>query len=470
MINVGSGAARSADTPSAAARGWPSLMGLALGPLRELGIAVGLVALVSVTRWALGFVFPGLGVFSLYFPVVLIAALIGGWRAGALAMVLSGAVALGLIAKPVASVRMTDPASPGNLALVAIAAIPLVLVGDYVRTLLRRVASSRDALNDRNLHYDALFQAMLEGYALCEAIRDDAGKLVDYRILEMNPSLQRMLGVGPDAIGTRLVDAPGDWGPWLAFCDGVLTTGVAAGFERHSPETDQWHEVRITRVTQSRMAQVFFDITERKKAEFRQAGLFDELNHRVSNNLTLVSSILQMKARAADHDVVRDQLLRAEARVQSIAQVHKALYRGSRTDRIEFGAYLRDLCDGVRDSLLHDDHRITMEVAAEPIVLPVDTAIPLGMIVNELITNAVKYAYPYPQGGAISVDLTQAGEGLRLQVGDDGRGLGEPVEGRPKGLGMTLIRSLVAQVDGELVVRDGPGATFEITLAHIPAS
>ena len=92
MINVGSGAARSADTPSAAARGWPSLMGLALGPLRELGIAVGLVALVSVTRWALGFVFPGLGVFSLYFPVVLIAALIGGWRAGALAMVLSGAV------------------------------------------------------------------------------------------------------------------------------------------------------------------------------------------------------------------------------------------------------------------------------------------------------------------------------------------------------------------------------------------
>jgi two-component sensor histidine kinase len=242
----------------------------------------------------------------------------------------------------------------------------------------------------------------------------------------------------------------------------VLTTGQSAGFERHNRATDHWHEIRITRVTETRMAQIFFDITERKKAEFRQAGLFDELNHRVSNNLTLVSSILQMKARAADNDVVRDQLLRAEARVQSIAQVHKALYRGGRKDAVEFGGYLEDLCEGVREALTHDD-RIDVDVEAEPVLIPVDLAIPLGMVVNELLTNAVKYAFPYPEEGRISIRLARAGESLVLSVSDSGRGLGDDVEKASGGLGMKLIRSLIAQVRGTLVVTRRPGASFEIT-------
>jgi two-component sensor histidine kinase len=249
---------------------------------------------------------------------------------------------------------------------------------------------------------------------------------------------------------------------WLELCDRVLTTGQPAGLERHNRATDQWHEIRITRVTQSRMAQIFFDITERKKAEFHQAGLFDELNHRVSNNLTLVSSILRMKARAADHDVVRDQLLRADARVQSIAQVHKALYRGGRKDDVEFGAYLVDLCDGVKEALTHDD-RIAVDVVAEPISISVDLAIPLGMVVNELVTNAVKYAFPHPDEGRISINLSKAQDSLVLSISDDGRGLGDDAESASGGLGMRLIRALVAQVRGTLVVRRHPGATFEIT-------
>jgi two-component sensor histidine kinase len=303
---------------------------------------------------------------------------------------------------------------------------------------------------------------MLEGFALCDGIRDGGGRLIDYTIVEMNPALQRMLGVGPEATGTRLSEAPGDWRAWLELCDRVLTTGQPAGFERYNRSTNQWHEIRITRVTENRMAQIFFDITERKKADFRQAGLFDELNHRVSNNLTLVSSILQMKARAAENDVVRDQLLKAEARVQSIAQVHKALYRGSRKDDVEFGGYLKDLCDGVRQALTADD-RIDVEVTAEPVLIPLDLAVPLGMTVNELVTNAVKYAFPHPGGGRISVSLARTENNLILSVGDDGRGLGDDVETSSGGLGMKLIRSLVAQVRGTLVVRRHPGTTFEIT-------
>jgi two-component sensor histidine kinase/PAS domain-containing protein len=463
---VGTGTTNSADDVVSATG--PRSPFRVVGPqlLQELAIAVGLVGSVTLLRWAMGFVFPGLGVFALYFPAVLLAALFGGWRSGVAAIVLTAAVAVGLFFSPVRSVRLTDPTSPGNLALVTIAAAPLVFVGDYVRRLLTRLEHGRDTLAEKNLHYDALFATMLEGYALCEAIRDDDGRLVDYKILEINPSLLRMLGVGPEAVGTRLSNAPGDWTAWLALCDQVLTTGEAAGFESHHQASGQWHEIRITRVTQTRMAQVFFDVTERKKAEFRQAELFNELNHRVSNNLTLVSSILQMKARAADHEVVRDQLLRAEARVQSIAQVHRALYRGGRTEQVEIGAYLRDLCEGVAEALTQDD-RIALQIEADSIFVPVDTAIPLGMVVNELVTNAVKYAYPYPDGGVISVALTREDQGMRLVIADRGHGLSKEALRASRGLGMRLVRSLVAQVDGQLVVRGPPGTAFEITLPSI---
>jgi two-component sensor histidine kinase len=317
-------------------------------------------------------------------------------------------------------------------------------------------------LTERQLALDALLENMAEGFAMCEAIWDARGHLSDYVILELNTALQRMLGVGPEAVGTKLNDSPGDRSDWLKLCEGVLKTGAPASFEVHTRNLDLWHEIRVTRVTDDTMAQLFFDITERKRAEARQAGLFNELNHRVSNNLMLVTGILQMKARETDSADVRDQLLRAVARVESIAQVHRALYRGTRTDTVDFGIYLEDLCAGVRASLVRDDH-IELKVESEPISVPIDTAIPLGMVINELVTNAVKYAYPDGGGGPVFVRSARDGNQLLISVRDLGRGLPLGAGQRPgSGLGMKLVRSLVAQVGGELVTAGPPGTLFEV--------
>jgi two-component sensor histidine kinase len=329
----------------------------------------------------------------------------------------------------------------------------------------REVEANVAALVERLLSFDALLQNMTEGFAMCEAIWDAQDHLADYTILELNPALQRMLGVGPEAVGTKLSDSAGDRTDWLKLCDRVLKAGEPASFEFHAANVDRWYEIRITRVTETRMAQLFFDISERKRAERRQAGLFDELNHRVNNNLTLVSGILRMKAHETDNDVVRDQLLRADARVQSIAQVHKALYRGPRNDVVDFGAYLEELCAGIRESLIHDE-RIEVKVEAESVPVAVDMAIPLGMVVNELITNAVKYAYPPPDRGLIWVRFVREKDGLALSIRDYGRGLPDNIESRPGGgLGMKLVKSLVAQVHGELVTLGPPGTVFQITVA-----
>jgi len=97
-------------------------------------------------------------------------------------------------------------------------------------------------------------------------------------------------------------------------------------------------------------------------------------------------------------------------------------------------------------------------------MLSVDTAIPLGMVVNELVTNAVKYAYPEPATGVITVRFGRQEGGFVLTVGDSGQGLPGNIESRPGSLGMKLINSLVAQVGGGLSVSHHPGATFEIML------
>jgi two-component sensor histidine kinase len=326
------------------------------------------------------------------------------------------------------------------------------------------LTSDSAGLAERLLGFDALLENMAEGFAMCEAIWDSQGRLADYTILEMNPALQRMLGVGPEAVGTRLSDRAGNWKDWLRLCNRVLKTGEPASFETHTSNTDRWHEIRVTRVTERRMAQLFFDVSERKRAERRQAELFDELNHRVNNNLALVSSILQLKARESDNDEVRDQLLRADARVLSIAEVHRALYRGPRNDVVDFGAYLRELCDGMRQSLIHDE-RIDLMVEADSASVPVDTAIALGMVVNELVTNAVKYAYPPPERGQVRVRFARETAGLQLSVRDSGRGLtNDPEIRRSGGLGMKLVKSLVAKIDGELVTLGPPGSAFEISL------
>jgi len=326
-----------------------------------------------------------------------------------------------------------------------------------------RAYQAQAELSERNLQYDALFETMSEGFALCKGSFDVDGHLADYTILEINPALQRMLGVGAEATGTRLRDGPGDHTRWLALCEQVFVTGRPSAFEYHHIASGKWHEVRISRVSADQMAQFFFDITERKEAVNRQAQLFDELNHRVMNNLTLVSGILQMKAQATDSPVVRDQLFKAVARVQSIALVHRALYRGARKDDVDFGGYLHDLCSNISNSVVHDAD-VTVTVDAEPANIAIDTVIPLGMVVNELVTNAVKYAHGPGERGAIHVRFGREKSDLVLIVSDDGRGLPSEEKSKTGGLGMTMVRSLVVQVGGALTVNRGPGAAFTIRL------
>jgi two-component sensor histidine kinase len=315
---------------------------------------------------------------------------------------------------------------------------------------------------DRDLRYRTLFECVSDGFALVEVTRDEAGHVVDYLVLEANPALQRILRTEKPLVGRRyrdlLLSAPP---AWLAACERALR-GDPLIFEYHAQRTGRWFEIHLSRIANDQLAQLVVDISERKRTEHRQAEMFDELNHRVKNNLAIISAMLALQARATDLPQVREHLEKAVDRIQTIADVHASLYRSGRRDEVDFAAYLHDLCGRLGTSVLDHD-RVTLELHVEPVSLPLDRAVALGVVVNELVTNAAKHAYPSPRCGQISVRLEHALTGVILTVGDSGPGL--PAEPSKSGLGMRLIRSLCQQMGATFEVEPPPGAAFRI---HLP--
>ncbi len=298
------------------------------GVVARFALTVALVAAVTLLRMGLGVISPTVTPFAGYYLAMLAATVFCGWRFGVLALVLGGLAAWFLFLAPIAHEALLRIAAPFSLLIYGLSGAAIVFAADYLQRLVLRLQVSRDALIERNLQYDSLFDTMSEGFALGEAIWDDEGRLVDYLIREINPALLRMLGAGPELAGAKFSSLPGRARGWLALCERVLRSGAPESFEFLAPASGRSYEVRITRISDSRMAQFFFDITDRNAAAARQADMFEELNHRVKNNLTLVAGLLQMQARGAE-PAVRDQLIKAVDRVQSIAQVHQALSRGA---------------------------------------------------------------------------------------------------------------------------------------------
>lgn len=176
--------------------------------------------------------------------------------------------------------------------------------------------------------------------------------------------------------------------------------------------------------------------------------LLQEMNHRVKNSLQLVASMLHLQAGAAD-EAVRHQLQVASSRITAIARAHQRLYRGDKVLAIDLSAYLVDLCGDLEAS--SGGCRIDLDVPG-PVEIASDRAIPIALVLTELVTNAAKYAYAEDAPGTIEIHLTREADGrIRLAVADHGRGLPDGFDIKAsRGLGMRITRSLASQLGAEL--------------------
>jgi two-component sensor histidine kinase len=314
---------------------------------------------------------------------------------------------------------------------------------------------------------DLTCDAMHEGVAICGPVRDAYGRLTGFHIVHVNAALRRMLGDGCDPTGRDLDDVlppmPFDW---LAACRKV--------FESRRPHTAQCKgrfgsgafEVRLTPTAADKLVLLVTDRTQVWLEERRQAERFTELNHRMKNNLANVAGLLRLQAARTADVSVREQLGKAAGRVEAISGAHASLYRFGDHEAVDLGAYLTDLCERLGKGLV-DEGRVMLDADVVSVPGPIESTVPLGIIVNELVTNAAKYAYTGAMTGEIRVCLQHVSDGLSLTVSDRGNGLPTGAAAKPDGLGMRLVRSLVRQLDGTLTVRDlQPGTAFEIRLAR----
>lgn len=212
------------------------------------------------------------------------------------------------------------------------------------------------------------------------------------------------------------------------------------------------------------------DITERKKNENQiiksleeKEVLLREIHHRVKNNMQIISSLLNLQIQYVENSEVENILKESQGRVKSMVMVHEKLYQSPHFNNINFKEYLKKLVSDIFYSYGIKTGTIKYVLNIENINIAVETAIPLGLIINELVTNSLKYAFPKCEG-TIKIELKQSKEVLKLIVADNGIGLPKKINiYNTSTLGLQLVNNLVNQIDGQIELDRNNGTSFKIT-------
>lgn len=202
-------------------------------------------------------------------------------------------------------------------------------------------------------------------------------------------------------------------------------------------------------------------VAQLDRSEARKALLLEELAHRTKNDLAIISSAITLQANASASPAVKEALMAANARVLVVAQAQDQLRGDQDGGLVDLADYVESLCQGLGD-LLRDVRPIAIRVACVPLRVPSSVAVHVGLIVNELVTNSLKYAYPTERGGIIRVSVAEEGNLVAVTVADDG--VGCPDSDAP-GLGSKLVRLLAKQLGGKVERRPAePGCLVRVTL------
>jgi two-component sensor histidine kinase len=205
----------------------------------------------------------------------------------------------------------------------------------------------------------------------------------------------------------------------------------------------------------------------------QQAILLREVNHRVANSLQLITSLIALQVGKVTDPTARQMLRQAAERVDAVTLVHRRLYTGDNVEFVEMDDYLSGLVEELQRATQAGEPVGSMmscriELTAEPIRVETDKAVPIGLIVNELVTNALKYAYPKGTGGPVRVKLQRdGGDMLRLTVEDDGVGYPQSDEGpKGSGLGSLIVGSMAQSLRAKVALdRAHHGTRFVVSLA-----
>ncbi|MBN2158130.1 MAG: PAS domain S-box protein [Spirochaetes bacterium] len=336
---------------------------------------------------------------------------------------------------------------------------------------------SEEALRESEARYRLIMENSPQGMHLYKLEPD--GSLV---FTGANPSAGHILGVDHSQFVGKTIEE--------AFPP-LAQTEIPARYRKvcttqtiwHSEQVE-YHDNRITGaffvqafpIGSDQMVAAFYDITERKKAEekikaslLEKETLLKEIHHRVKNNMQIITSLLNLQARNLSDQELLKQFADAQSRIRSMALVHEKLYQSNDLGRIGLRSYIKELSDEIMGSYASGADSIKLTIDADETHLPIDRAIPFGLIINELLTNAIKYAFPpgWERKKEILIRYRELPEGTAvLAVSDSGRGMPEGVVmGKTETLGLMLVPMLAQQLNGTITIERSGGTTITISFS-----
>jgi PAS domain S-box-containing protein len=320
------------------------------------------------------------------------------------------------------------------------------------------------ALRESEERFRSLSESAFEGIVIGE----------QGRVVDANTQMALLLGLElHKLIGRKVSDfVPTESLPTVMF---MIETGSEAPYEHLIRREDG--EVRMVEARgkpmpyrgRSMRVTAIRDITERKKSEERLRAslkekevLLKEIHHRVKNNLQVINSLLNLQGATLNDPAMKALFGESQNRIRSMALIHEVLYRSQDLAAVPFGEYSRLLLRQLISTYAVSDVRT--EVRVQDFALGVDQAIPCGLLLNELVSNALKHAFPRGGAGCVSLEIGEH-EGLcTIRVSDDGVGLPEGFDAyHSKTLGMQLLTTLTRQLEGQLTITSDAGATFCVT-------
>jgi len=193
--------------------------------------------------------------------------------------------------------------------------------------------------------------------------------------------------------------------------------------------------------------------------------LLGEIHHRVKNNLQVISSLLSLQERNIDDEKTKAAILEGKERVKSMGLIHKMLYQNDNYSGVEMDSYGKELIQGLVDSFGMKKEDLDLSLDFSNLKLDVDTAIPIGLIINELVINSLKYAYDKTNTLALKISLAKESNKLVLEVADNGNGQADDLK-NSKSFGMKLIKSLSRQIGGIVSIENNAGISVKIDIAN----
>jgi PAS domain S-box-containing protein len=217
------------------------------------------------------------------------------------------------------------------------------------------------------------------------------------------------------------------------------------------------------------------DITMRKKSEEElksslkeKEALLREVHHRVNNNLQIITSLLNLQSSKLEEGKSRDILMTSQSRIKSMAMIHDKLYKSQDLNSINIKNYLKEYISDIFSLYEVDRNIITYQMDVQDLNLGIDTAIPLGLVINELLINIIKYAFPNGQKGNINIEFKLKEDIYTLIIADDGVGLPDNIKpDDTETLGLQLTNSLISQLEGDMKFSKDNGTQFKVSFKEL---